>query len=251
MRTYPSTAYYIAKRMNELGMHVHIPAILTTGETLSDYTRETIEVAFAPAKVFDDYGGDGMQIAADCEYHNGMHINSESVFVEVVRDGKRVPEGELGEIVLTNLEATATAFIRYNIQDVGSLDFSSCSCGRGLPRFSQLEGRLTDMFATADGHWLTFSQFTVVLKRITSIQTYQIIQKELDLILIKLKVDDDFSEADRQTIIDKCRHVLGSDNRLEIEIVDEIPPTPSGKRRFFISEVIEGTGNTLEWKVTS
>jgi len=248
MRTYTSTAYYIAKRMNDLGLNVDVPAVLTTGETLSEYMRETIETAFAPGRVFNDYGGDGMQIAAECEYHDGMHINSESVFVEVVRNGERVPEGELGEIVLTNLEATATPFIRYNIQDVGSLDFSPCTCGRGLPRFSQLEGRLTDMFVTADGHWLTVFQFTDVLKRITSIQTYQVIQKEVDLILIKLKVYDDFSEADRQTVIDKCRHGLGPENRLEIEIVDEIPPAPSGKRRFFISEVIEGTGNTLDWQ---
>ena len=70
----------------------------------------------------------------------------------------------------------------------------------------------------------------------------------MDLILIKLKVYDHFSEADRQTVIEKCRHGLGSDNRLEIEIVNEIPPAPSGKRRFFISEVIEGTGNTLDWQ---
>ena len=93
--------------MLEKGMNVYVPSILTTGETLTDDMRETIEQAFAPGGVYNEYGGDGMQIAAECQYHDGMHINDESVFVEIVRDGERVPEGELGEIVLTNLEVTA------------------------------------------------------------------------------------------------------------------------------------------------
>ncbi|HEY80138.1 MAG TPA: phenylacetate--CoA ligase family protein [Anaerolineae bacterium] len=239
-RSYASTLYYLAKRMNEAGLNVHVPAILTTGETLTDHMRETIARAFAPGEVFNEYGGDGMQIAAECHEHQGMHINAETYIVEIVKDGKRVAEGELGEVVLTNLEATATPFIRYNIHDVAALTTAPCACGRGLPRLSHLEGRLTDMFVTSDGHWLTVHQFTAFFAKVHSVKAFQVIQKEVDFIVIKLVVDDHFSQADHQRIIDTFRGYMGPNVRFELQFVDDIPTTPVGKRRFFISEVIQG-----------
>ena len=245
-RSYASTVYYLARRMNEAGLNVHVPAILATGEMLTDHMRETMERAFAPGRVYNEYGGDGMQIAAECEMHDGMHINAETYVVEIIKDGEQAPEGELGEVVLTNLEATATPFIRYNIHDVAALTHEPCACGRGLPRLSHLEGRLTDMFVTADGHWLTVHQFTAFFAKVHSVKAFQVIQKEVDFILIKLVVDESFSEADRQRIIETFRGYMGPDNRFELQFVDEIPTSPVGKRRFFISEVIEGTPSQVE-----
>ena len=247
-RSYASTVYYLARSMNEAGLNVPIPAILATGETLTNHMRETIEHAFAPGRVYNEYGGDGMQIASECELHDGLHINAETYVVEIIRDGQRVADGELGELVLTNLEATATPFIRYNIHDVAAMTSEPCACGRGLPRFSHLEGRLTDMFVTADGYWLTVHQFTAFFAKIPSVKAFQVIQKEVDYILIKLVVDETFSEADHQRILDTFRGYIGPNNRFDLQFVDEIPTTPAGKRRFFISEVIEGTSNTPMWK---
>ena len=245
-RSYASTVYYLAESMVRQGLNVPIPAILTTGEMLSEHMRATIEQAFAPGRVFNEYGGDGMQIACECALHQGLHINAETYVVEIVRDGQRVPDGELGEIVLTNLEATAVPFIRYNIKDVGALDGTPCACGRGLPLLSRLEGRLTDLFVTADHHWLTVHQFTAFFARqVPSVRAFQVIQRDVDDVLIKLVVDDTFDDDDRQRIVATFSRYLGPDNRFELEFVDEIPTTPSGKRRFFISEVIKGTGDTL------
>lgn len=242
LRSYTSTVYYLALYMVREGLNVHIPAILTTGEMLSEHMRETIEQAFRPGRVFNEYGGDGMQIACECDRHNGLHINAETYFLEIVRDGQRVADGELGEVVLTNLEATATPFLRYNIHDVAALDPSPCSCGRGLPRLSRLEGRLTDLFVTADGHWLTVHQFTAFFaRRVPSVRAFQVIQRQVDDILIRLVVDEGFGEADRQLIEETFRGYMGPNNRFTLERVDDIPTTPAGKRRFFISEVITGT----------
>ena len=240
-RSYASTVYYLARKMNEAGLRTPIPSILTTGETLTDHMRETIERAFAPGRVFNEYGGDGMQIAAECEMHHGLHINAETYIVEIIKDGRRVPDGELGEVVLTNLEATATPFIRYNIHDVAALSHEPCACGRGLPRLSHLEGRLTDMFVTSDGHWLTVHQFTAFFAKVHSVRAFQVIQKEVDFILIKLVVDVTFTDRDRQRIVEAFRSYMGPNTRFELEFVDEIPVSPVGKRRFFISEVIQGS----------
>lgn len=237
-RSYTSTVWYMAEAMLERGLNVPIPAILTTGETLGDYQRQVIGQAFAPGRVFNEYGGDGMQIACECEQHQGLHINAETLIVEVLRDGRPTREGELGEIVLTNLEATATPFIRYNIRDVGALNRKPCACGRGLPRLSSVEGRLTDLFITADGRWLTVHQFSAFFARqVPSVRAFQVIQRDVDDVLVKVVVTDDFNDDDRRRISDTFRGYLGYDNTFTIELVDQIPLTPSGKRRFFISEV--------------
>ncbi len=245
LRSYASTAYFLARSILQAGLTIPIPAIITTGETLTPAMREAIEQAFAPGRVFNEYGGDGMQMAGECDHHQGMHLNAETLFVEVLRDGQRVPDGEMGELVFTNLEATAMPFIRYNIQDVGVLTHEPCPCGRGLPRLTHLEGRLTDLFATHDGRWLSVHHFTGFFGKMKSVDAFQAIQRQVDDVLIKLVANASFSDADRQAILDTFHNYLGPATRLTLEFVDAIPTTPSGKRRFFISQVVTGTGNTL------
>ena len=241
LRSYASTVYFLARYMNRAGVTIHVPAVITTGETLTPYMRETVEKAFAPGRVFNEYGADGMQIAGECDAHSGMHINAETVFVEVVRDGRRVSDGETGELVLTNLEATATPFIRYNIHDVGALTREPCACGRGLPRLTHLEGRLTDLFATHDGRWLSVHHFTGFFGHFPEVDAFQVIQHDVDDVEVKLVTNAGFTARHEQIVREALADYLGEHIGLTLTYVDEIPTTPAGKRRFFISEVIQGT----------
>ena len=241
LRSYASTVYFLAQYMNRAGINANVPAIITTGETLTPHMREAIERAFAPGRVFNEYGADGMQIAGECDAHSGLHINAETIFVEVVREGQRVPDGESGELVLTNLEATATPFIRYNIRDVGAISHEPCTCGRGLPRLMHLEGRLTDLFVTHDGRWLSVHHFTGFFGHLPAVDAFQVIQHDVDDVEIKLVTNETFSDSHEQAIRETFADYLGENIRLTLTYVDEIPTTPAGKRRFFISEVIQGT----------
>ena len=64
----------------------------------------------------------------------GLHIAAENVAVEIVdEDGKPLPSGKMGEIVLTNTTSRDFPFIRYRTGDIGALDWDTCPCGRGLP----------------------------------------------------------------------------------------------------------------------
>ena len=245
LRSYASTVYFLAKYMNLNDLNIHVPAIVTTGETLSPHMRETIENAFAPGRIFDEYGGDGMQIAGECDHHVGLHLNAETIFTEVIRDGKRVSDGEMGELVYTNLEATATPFIRYNIQDVGAITHESCPCGRGLPRITNLEGRLTDLFATHDGRWLSVHHFTGFFGHTPAVDAFQVIQHSVDEVEILLVVNESFTESHHRAVIDTFTDYFGDGISLTLTFVDDIPTTPAGKRRFFISEVLQGPGNTM------
>ncbi len=239
LRSYASTVYFLARYMNRNGLTTPVPAVITTGETLTPFMRETVEKAFAPGRVFNEYGADGMQIAGECDAHAGMHINAETVFVEVIRDGKRVADGEIGELTLTNLEATATPFIRYNIHDVGAMTWEPCACGRGLPRLSHLEGRLTDLFATHDGRWLSVHHFTGFFGHFPQVEAFQVIQHDVDDVEVKLVTNAEFTHRHEQMVREALADYLGETIRLTLTYVDEIPTTPAGKRRFFISEVMQ------------
>ena len=88
-------------------------AIVVSAETLYDEWRSVIESCFK-VPVYNRYGGRDIHfVAQECPARKGLHINSENVLVEIVKDGRPVPPGELGEIVVTRLDNFAMPFIRY------------------------------------------------------------------------------------------------------------------------------------------
>lgn len=236
IKGYPSSIYFLAKYVGERNIDLKVKAIITTGETLTPTQRKIIEEEFN-TKVFDTYGGEGMNVSGECSSHIGQHINAENIIVEIVdENGEPVSYGERGEIVLTNLEAFAMPFIRYDIKDVGSLSDEKCPCGRGLPLLKSIEGRLSDVLVTSEGKLLVVHFFTGLFEWITGVDMFQVIQKKPDYILVKIVKNDKYTDADEKHIEKEIKNYVGDIN-LEIRYVDEIPPSRRGKRRFFISEV--------------
>ncbi len=109
-------------------------SVIVSGEQIFPHQKEKIEKVFH-APVFERYGcQEFCNIAMECDRHEGMHINADGLLVEILdENGKRVPDGEVGEIVITSLDNFAMPFIRYRVGDMGVLDPGPCGCGRGLP----------------------------------------------------------------------------------------------------------------------
>lgn len=104
-------------------------------------------------EIYDIYGlteiyGPGIGIS--CDEHAGMHIWEDFVYVEVIdpKTGKNVPDGEVGELVLTTLRKQGAPLIRYRTHDLSRLIPGSCKCSYGEhhPRIDTLVGRTDDMF---------------------------------------------------------------------------------------------------------
>jgi phenylacetate-CoA ligase len=151
---YPSALSHIARhaeargqRMDDLGVKV----AFVTSERLYDEQRAAIERVFG-CPVANGYGGrDAGFIAHQCP-HGGMHITAEDIIVEIVdREGRVLPPGQAGEIVVTHLATRDFPFIRYRTGDVAVLDDARCACGRGLPMLKEIQGRSTDFVVAADG----------------------------------------------------------------------------------------------------
>ncbi len=89
----------------------------------------------------------GPGVAFECEYKNGLHINEDNFYPEIIdpKTGNLLPEGEHGELVLTNLNQEAMPLIRYRTRDITSLNREKCKCGRTFVRMKKIKGRTDDM----------------------------------------------------------------------------------------------------------
>lgn len=245
VKGYATPIYMVAKCLLENKISdVRPRAVITSAETLLYSRRKIIEDAFG-CPVFDYYGSREVgAVAAECEQHSGYHISAENVVLEFVKKGEHVSSGESGVILVTNLRNFGMPFIRYEIGDVGKPSNEVCSCGRGLPLMSSIEGRLSEFMAVYDkrlGRIVPVSPagpgvIGVALMHVP-LESYRIIQESLDRVVIKAVKGKGYSQKHTDFLISYVRRFLGDSVAIEVEFVNYLPPLPSGKRSAFISKV--------------
>lgn len=212
-------------------------SIITGAEPLHDYQREEIEKVFA-CKVFNSYGcREVMLIASECEKHSGMHINIDHLVAESVNNKGDVVKNVTGELSITDLHNYAMPFIRYKNEDLVSINETQCSCGRGLPIMSKVEGRVLDCIKTVNGNILPGEFFPHFFKDFRGIQEFQVVQDRLEKLDIYIIKNVEFSLNDENSISVEICKILGEKIDIRFHYVDDIPLTKSGKRRVTISNI--------------
>jgi phenylacetate-CoA ligase len=218
-------------------------AIMTSAGTLHPFMREKIETAFR-CKVFNRYGSREVgDIACECEAHAGLHVFPSGNYVEIVDDqGHAVPNGEEGNILVTNLYNYAMPLIRYYIGDRGVLSRSDrCACGRQGQILEKISGRNVEMFRKRDGTLVDGLFFNHFLYYKEWVQKFQVVQKDYERVVFKIqKTTADYEEWELEEIRQKTRVVMGGDCEVTFEFVDDIPPSRSGKYSYTISEIPQG-----------
>lgn len=242
---YASIIYLFADFINHnrLNLKFDPVGVSTTAEPIVGFQRNAIEEAFG-CEVFDQYGcAEVFSIGFECEEHLGLHISSERVYVEFLdlKDNSPVSEGEIGRIVVTSLENYGMPIIRYDTEDLGIRSEESCTCGRHLPLINSIVGRKNDMIKLPNGSVLHGLFFTYTLQDVDWIMKYginqfQVVQKKENSILLKIRSKHEPDQKDLESYKQLVEKYLGN-VIFEIEFVDDIPVSPSGKRRYVISEV--------------
>lgn len=89
----------------------------------------------------------GPGIAMSCDYQCGMHYWDDYLYFEIIdpKTGKVVPDGEIGELVITTLRKQGAPLIRYRTHDLTRFVQGECKCGTPHPRIDTLIGRTDDM----------------------------------------------------------------------------------------------------------
>ena len=235
IRGYASGVYIFAKFLESQGINLEPDAVITSAEMLFPQERTKIEDVFR-CNVYDFYGSREVpSIASECSEKCGYHISSENVLLEFVKDHEEVASNETGDILVTDLTNYAMPFIRYRNEDLGKPLDEFCPCGRGLPLMRSLEGRITDVTVTHDGRSISSLVFFHFFQDLQHVKEFQIIQESCEKINVKIVKRSQYSEEDSNYITNRMKKIVGEDTQINIEYVDSIPPTKSGKRRVVIS----------------
>ncbi len=217
--------------------------VIAGAERLWLHDREDLIQAFGPA-VFETYGcREFMLMGSECEMHDGLHESAENLIVEIL---VREPDGtvrparpdEQGEVAVTDLHNLASPFIRYLTGDLALARAPApCACGRTLPRFGPVEGRVTDTMRDAEGNPVEGILFNILFLNLAKYtRQFQAVQRADRGLLLRIVPTDRGIPVQAEAIIREfvSTHLRGIP--FQIEIVPEIPLTAAGKLRRVVVE---------------
>lgn len=216
-----------------------VVSVLGAAEALHDFQRPIIEAAFPGAKAYNTYGcREFMLIACEAEDREGLLVNADHLVVELTGATQAGDGNETGELAITDLHNLGMPFIRYVNGDVASRRSAWHAHGRrGLPRLSRIDGRRLDAIRTPDGRVLPGEFFPHMLKDVAGVRRFQVVQDSLERFTLKVVPGPEFGAGQEAYVRRELAKVLGSDASLDLQRVDDIPLTASGKLRVTVSRL--------------
>ena len=237
---YASGVATLARFMETKSMSYPIKAVLTSSETLTAADRKVIEKVFM-CKVFDRYGcGEEVVSAIECERHDGYHIEIDRCYAEIVDEHGKTVEGQIGDIVATNLANYAFPLIRYKTGDLGSIKYEGCICGRKLPVLSELVGRGSEYLMSKNYVKQTGGVVSQHILMPNGVLAYQIEQMEMECFIVRFcsSSNVDLSEQIKNAIKQCVETILYIENpSIIVERCVSIPVAENGKMKYLISHV--------------
>lgn len=214
-----------------------LKAICATGEPLYPYQRELIGATFG-VPVANEFGSRDIGFTAHETPEGQMLLMSESIILEVLdAEGRPVPDGELGEAVMTGLCSEAQPFIRYRTGDMLRRSPEADRAGRGLHVISEVMGRSTDFLVREDGTIMHALAAIYVLRATEGLAEFKLIQHTTTDIEVLAVPNARWKDAAVLSIKAGLRQRLGESVRIGIKLVDHIAPEASGKHRYVVSHV--------------
>lgn len=182
-------------------------------------------------------------IGIQCPASGLLHLQSENLLVEILdTHGRPCEEGEVGQVVVTDLHNFAMPLIRYALRDWAEQG-PVCPCGRGLPTIRSVKGRNRNMAYTPDG-----KQFWPVLgvalfrQLLPNLRQYQLVQTACNAITVKLVCIPSPSTAQMSELQSLLERTLGHTYHWTWHITEkELPLSGSGKFEEFVCLVNENT----------
>ena len=231
--------------------HSSIRKIIGIGEGLreQDFSLNLlgrrIHEKWPEVKLYATYSSTEMGATfSECDCGRGGHVHPELIIVEIVgEDGKPVPDGQPGEVVVTTLGVEAMPLLRFRTGDVSVKHTEQCGCGRWSYRLSPLLGRKNNMIKLK-GTTLYPPAINDVLDNTEYVDNYVVIVRNSDagtddvLVKVGLKYTPDFDVV--KELKDRFRSRIRVAPAVEICPAQEIAainfPAKSRKPVKFIDE---------------
>jgi phenylacetate-CoA ligase len=176
-------------------------------------------------------------LALQCPEHAHYHVQGEGVLLEVLdAAGRTCAPGEVGRVVVTPLHNFAMPLIRYDIGDYAEVG-ERCACGRGLPVLNRILGRVRNMVTLPSGERYWPPVYGERYREVAPIRQFQIVQKSLERLEVKLVADRELTAAEQGKLRDLIHQRIRYPFELTFTYHDEIPRGPGGKYEDFKSEL--------------
>lgn len=193
-------------------------------------------------QLYDIYGLTeiyGPGIAMSCDYECGMHYWDDYVYFEIIdqNTGKQVPEGEIGELVITTLRKQGAPLIRYRTHDLTRLLPGDCACGLNYPRIDTLIGRTDDMIKVK-GVNIFPAQIDEILREVDGTSSeYQVMIDHLngkDIMTLFFETSDDADkESIERNVRQHCKTKIGIMVVPKAVAIGELPRSEKKSTRIF------------------
>jgi len=234
----PSYALYLAEAIQESGIdrnELKLKAGVFGAEPWTENMRREIESKLR-IKAIDIYGLSeviGPGVASECMEQNGLHINEDHFYPEIIDPVtlQVLPEGSTGELVFTTITKEGLPLVRYRTRDLTRLSYGKCACGRTLVRMEKCLGRSDDMLIIR-GVNLFPSQIETVLLEMSEIKPHYLIivdrVNNLDTLELQVEVDEEFFQdkiSQLQALRAKLQDNLENATGLSIKVTLVEPKT--------------------------
>ncbi len=230
----------LADHVLTTGARIQPPrAVFCTAMEVTDRCLDLAERAFrAPAVdvyVTNEFG----VLAWSCPVRRDLlHVNDDAFVVEILgSDGRPVPPGTVGELVITSLGLTSMPLIRYRMGDMAARVAERCECGRGLGLVTRVQGRTAHAIRRASGALITTPFVTSLFGRAHAhewVRGFQVREEPGHRLRFLINVRRPPSEDQQSALTLSVESAVGEEFQIAFEVVDRIPATPSGKLQYLV-----------------
>lgn len=235
--TYPSILNALVEEARHAAHDWRPTGVSTLGETLDEETRAAVEAVWG-LSVDDVYSAEECGvIAIQCPSHGSYHVQSESVLVELLDDdGRAVPPGAEGRVVVTTLANAATPLIRYALGDRAVAGRVQCGCGRPGPLLARILGRERNLMVTGKGRfWPSFG--TRRFRDIAPISAQQFRQTARETIEMAYVSPAPLTGAEEGALRTAIAERLPVPMTITLRRVDALERAPNGKFETFVCAI--------------
>ena len=154
-------------------------------------------------KAYNSFGMtemNGPGVAFECKEQNGMHLWEDNYIIEIIDPDtlEPVPDGEMGEMVLTTLDRDMMPILRYRTRDLTRIITGECPCGRTHRRIDRIKGRTDDMFIIKGVNVFPMQVEKILVKYPGLGSNYLITLETIDnndVMTVEVELDDIISDA--------------------------------------------------------
>jgi len=244
VNAFGSTLHLLAEHMKEEGIeNPGVRTLTTTGDNLAPRQREVIEEVFeVPVCDYHGAGGEGVHLVSQCR-QGSYHVHPENAVLEILTPSGPAAPGEIGRVVVTQLDNEAMPLVRYDLGDLATAgDDGDCECGRAHPTIARIEGRACDVVRAPNGAVLLPQFFFIgAFKMLENVARYQVCQDDLERVTVKLVAEPGCDRRAAETALrDELARATKESLRVDFEWVDDIPLTAAGKPRAVVSTLSSG-----------